>query len=839
MVEERTDTTAVENGLLLDVVWVYTGSEAAADTPVGADTIVLEDSSEYSVDDWVWPLGSGPYVITEVDSTTDTITLNEPLTIALEEDDPVVLDVGGQPGREWYAIVWLSDSVEPIHVPMTLHDVSVIPEGTREPPEAILVSSDYQRIVDLPGQLPKITGDYIPMDTLPIPGLPTEPPETSPTLSVGGTVDALVIRTTTPVDQSTIVEYHISTTPGFTPSESTRLGEVRGGGVYVTTKMPDGQPLLLDVDYYVRSVAKNDIGPAENPSPEVVGHLNPDAISELFATVLSAGFVAAGAIEVGQIKITPEGGMLIPQPNGGHILLPADGITQAQIDAYIMARGMTLTGDATFMDLVSVFGKIQLADGVSDPKARAAVTAVWNNAQYDLVKSEDGLTWEGLALAPDGVVAATTAYFVGEGFIRRFSTVDGFWYGDTLLGNWRAEGGITRIGGVYYLLGYTPAFSSSQDWEIRRFNATTMEEIGTAFDVPMNPVKSPAIGNDGTDVLIAIPRVDNTIGVSVRSASTLVQSAFDLLNVPGQVVFDISYVGRGNFDLSAQSTFIVPKDANVNGGKVLAFNASLVRLSTRDFLRAGGTRVHGMWWNGTIFKHLDASGRLWDYGADNPLDSTVYASYTWYDGDSTGGTHETAAAPATEFQWPARSRLVVTGRNAPHESVTDASQTDKANLVRIYLGFSAAAMRLQETLPLHVVNSRINTINTTSPIAPLSSTFSGSGQTPGVIESIAVDANGKPLWRFGGDGAARAAQLVQAGKVTVAMAGAAQQVVTVTFPIPFSAPPIVTGTAGHQNYFVSVGAVTNTNVILRVRHQDGATGTPNVQLNWHAVAETV
>ena len=59
---------------------------------------------------------------------------------------------------------------------------------------------------------------------------------------------------------------------------------------------------------------------------------------------------------------------------------------------------------------------------------------------------------------------------------------------------------------------------------------------------------------------------------------------------------------------------------------------------------------------------------------------TWYAATTWYDGDATGGTHETTPSPRAAFTFKKRSRYTITSGDIP-----DLGGTDDPDRIRVYL----------------------------------------------------------------------------------------------------------------------------------------------------------
>jgi hypothetical protein len=156
------------NGLLTDVRWEWTGTEITEDLLAGATILPVLDPESITVGEFVWIAGTGPYEIIEADIEGALFTIAPGLALDVDAGTEVANDVGGQPGRAWVCEVVLADADRPIEVPLTIHDLAVMPEGIYDPPVTIVLSDDLERVEDLPGSLPVVDGAYIP--DLPPPG---------------------------------------------------------------------------------------------------------------------------------------------------------------------------------------------------------------------------------------------------------------------------------------------------------------------------------------------------------------------------------------------------------------------------------------------------------------------------------------------------------------------------------------------------------------------------------------------------------------------------------------------------------------------------------------------
>lgn len=158
------------NGLLTDVRWEWTGTEVTSDLLLGETVLPVLDPESIAAGENVWIAETGPYEITDVDVDASTFTVEPGLIVDIDRGTEVARDIGGQPGRAWVAEVILPDADRPVEVPLTIHDLGVMPEGTYDPPVAIVISNDMEKVENLPGSLPSIDGSYIPPTTIPSSG---------------------------------------------------------------------------------------------------------------------------------------------------------------------------------------------------------------------------------------------------------------------------------------------------------------------------------------------------------------------------------------------------------------------------------------------------------------------------------------------------------------------------------------------------------------------------------------------------------------------------------------------------------------------------------------------
>lgn len=423
-----------ESGLLLEVKWEWDGTTVStAVTGIGATGLTVDDVAALSEEESVWIGEGGPYDIVVLDEDNGNITIDPGLTEAVEEGDPVVPDVGGQPARVWVAVVLLPDTDEPIEVPLVFTDLLAMPEGVYDPPLAIYIADDLESVVDLPGQLPTIDGVLIPPDTLPPPVTSDgDAPPFSPQPEVIAGIGAFFLRWTPPPnDDSMSFEVYVSADAGFVPTEDTFYSQTDGYSMTVrhlglidpvtgepfpfeyTTEGDDGE----DHPYYFRVIAK-DVDGSAAPGAETESRLfqisGPDVraktitgenivantlTGDLFSgqivlgsTISTGALDEDGSIVGSRIELGP-GGFRVVQVDGlGNeidiFFVPLNALDSAKMRAnFEMLSAQVLDNFSLFgtHNQIATEAELYLANGVIPPTAIPTVGWAYEQVQFDTI----------------------------------------------------------------------------------------------------------------------------------------------------------------------------------------------------------------------------------------------------------------------------------------------------------------------------------------------------------------------------------------------------------------------------------------------------------------------
>lgn len=159
------------DGMLTDVVVLPRGSSAVQAQAIGDLTVTVEDPTDFAAtidptdadDENVGTLDicGVRYDYTAMDPDTGMITLATPLSVAVDEADPVLVVSGGEIAQDWTAMV---DPGEGDNIPVALPFAfrALLPEGHYEPPVPVVVADDLSAVTDAPGWQPMLSDQAVP-----------------------------------------------------------------------------------------------------------------------------------------------------------------------------------------------------------------------------------------------------------------------------------------------------------------------------------------------------------------------------------------------------------------------------------------------------------------------------------------------------------------------------------------------------------------------------------------------------------------------------------------------------------------------------------------------------
>lgn len=487
---------------------------------------------------------------------------------------------------------------------------------------------------------------------------------------------------------------------------------------------------------------------------------------------LEAGFVLSGRIQVGQQTWTPTEGLVIPQPGGGRIHLPADGVTPATFDGHVTAQSATIRGNLNIMGASNkINGSVTLSAGVTEPTVAPSAWATWS-AAYSSTLDGSSVNWRMLThMAPhhSNVGRFASALNYGGATIRTYDVATAVWQGDVAnAGGWGTgfvPYGLAQAGGFYYIYGSDS--NRSGGYYIYKIRGSDGVKVGELYhgDWMLHLSGTPAIFTDGTRVYVVftnrlnsdITRMNHwTVDLSPASGQSN-----DIPSIAGKVNFTGAQLTAA--DTGTSRIWLMSEDHR----KVFAINASTLEIEHNYSFQVIDNRLgRGIMWDtvASRFKGIDRDGYLTTYSS-RPLAQDVTVSNTWYDG--AGTVRETREGPATTFTLPPRTWLGVQTTTPPDSGNVDALQVDKANRTGVYVGVGAGARRLQAYLGVDGAGQSIrimqmDAISTSSALTPGANTFIGGNTSTGKLVSGAT-LSGQPAAEFSGDGSIKSSAFFSPG----------------------------------------------------------------------------
>lgn len=823
------------------------GAQLTQAAPAGATVLHIDEDADFvATSGWVQTESGTLLPFSEVgyDDEDPTLSLSAPLPEDLDLDGQLSIcnSAGAVETDGVIAKVRLDDAPEeaPIEVDVDEKYVGKLPLGPRADDEAesciLKKRDDDWYVAHVIGVELRYDGAYIDPDTLPDSTVPTEVPAASPAIRrVTGFPTGLLVETD-PVDISSQLRYYV-VPAGNIPGPDDVVMSTRGTAVSLLT-LGDGSPLAPDVDYDVYVEAFNVIGPAPSMSGPATGRLDLTAIEELIALRLVVAELVAGRLQIGQITGTPDGGITIPQPDGGVIHFPADG-SAATITAYIVARGLTVEDAFALYGAGKIYGDLRLATGVSAPVESGTVTYSWPWIDTVMTATPFQGSYYGLAPRIGASGWAACGAVITDGAID-FLSSSGAIDSKVSIAKYAPLGGIVMMGTSYYVLGKDYTAGRDGNWYVRRYSSTGSMSAEWPWRAWSGVDKKPAIGTDGTDLLIAFCRPSDG-GLRLEQWTTTGSQVGATMLPDAPTNIDIGGVGSGSYDFGTPRLWVARYDG---GTPVMVWNSSLsARQALHEWQRAG-MGVRGMCYSAGRFVSIDTEARIYSYAA-RPTSESVARQIAWYDPDSGGtGTHESTPGPVATSTWPARQWAKFTVPVAPEATNTDPTKQDKATHVRLYAAVGAATRTLQATLDKDNRSTPLReTLTTNGKGVEVLDGFSGVS-APGFFRSDATYASGATVYHrteLDGTGRARVVDLIQAGRATASGFTAAPDDVdvTVTFKTPFLVTPVVTATpynVGNPDVVsLSVMSESTTGCTIRVKRIQG---TASVAFCWTATTPT-
>lgn len=407
----------------------------------------------------------------------------------------------------------------------------------------------------------------------------------------------------------------------------------------------------------------------------------------------------------------------------GTILInfPTDPSTPASFYGDLVATSLTISDQLAIRGLVNEISKgaqVVLAGGTTAPTSAPTVTIDWEN----YVASVDGGAYGFDPYRNGWSKYAGKFYTVQQLYgqppsINRYDAATGakdFWSLnlDANQSIWTTCSSV-MVGNVMYVLGLNVSGNAYnvQGWNVDTGVKVTQWAYPHVFGTSGTAHRRPQLAYDGTNLVIAFTNyADNKIQWRKYAPTTGVQQGSTVI---GTAVFAREmyafWIGTGDF--GATKAIVVAADV-ANAYVLDAAGAP----DTNNYFPLPSTKIYGLTYDTGNFYSFDAVGaKFYKHTAIKwTTESPVwYVSNTWYDGDATGGTHETAQSPRKTFTMLKRARLNLSTAVLPVRPIPNT--TDDAKAARVYLGRGATDpgrtyMELQSTLADGVRNATLTAV---------------------------------------------------------------------------------------------------------------------------------
>lgn len=515
--------------------------------------------------------------------------------------------------------------------------------------------------------------------------LPTSPPALSPAVKAYGNATSITLVVDDPdVAQTTYLDYFIDGV--LIASTQSR--------VVLATDDAAGLPLADDVDYTFTVQARNVAGSAA-PSAPAVARLNPDVDQTTVLGWVVAGFILAGAIQVGNITIDPDSGITIPLASGGVIQFPADG-SDAVIQAVLRTSDLIVNGGLTVNGTTNkTNGTMVYANIVDTPSNKPAMTV----GAYPTVAASGTQRYSvGAAQVPSSNTVLVTENG-GSSNLPFFNLVTGAALGSLTLpfppalpGGFGGAGmvGLGRVGTRYYAA-FVRTAASGSNVDLLPFDWNGVSTTITTYPLVNIFTSSTAVASNFVQVVFddAFSNAYVQVGATVYKRNAATGAAVSQVTLAGRTNQVLGYVGSGPYGVLMYHS---------NDG--LSWNSSGARSTGYDWAIPPVPGGYGgqMIWDGTSRKVLcwsNVSGStLQVVTLSSFLVQTLYFAVSYFDSDPAGnpagtpiggtaGTHETLIGPAVTYTIAGGTWVRVTVPAPPDQGAVDDPDT-----TRLYVAVS-------------------------------------------------------------------------------------------------------------------------------------------------------
>lgn len=486
--------------------------------------------------------------------------------------------------------------------------------------------------------------------------------------------------------------------------------------------------------------------------------------ADIEANSIVAGKIVAGAIGAEELAAaivlaslikTAESGTRVEMDEHGIraykgddliFYVPTDG-SDVYIDAEVLARGLTVTGDAEFRGAANVLaggGVLTLGEGIENPVTKPGVSPGWETETFT---GSEAPVFASEYTTTGGAGGATAVVYMASiwGFLEwdastrtllRIKDTSGVINGITGLASW---------GSYLYAVGTHPTTGLIR---VVRFLKTTLAHDASydAVSYPFGSARVSTLSFDGTNLVIL--QVDDSGYFRWNKYDSTMTKVGSTVTTTFAEIPDAWDHKTGSFDFGAWRLVAV----DPVGSTAHVLDSTGTHKTDECFPVYGG---YMFWWDGSIFRSGFSSTQggspytltfakhtSWTWAA--ATSDTLWVGYSWYDSNATGGTHETAISPKQSLTMPRRKRILVSMPTLP-----GGGGTDDPNNRRVYVTHSStepasSAMKLQTTTAS--ASTYISSYNSGGAAPPTSNNFPATS-------SAEIKSN-SGSWSLKGDGTA-------------------------------------------------------------------------------------
>lgn len=688
-------------GQVLEVSVEPTGSITAQDHASGATALVLEDVTDFDPSGGQLAILGVVYDYSAVDYDTNTITLNTGLSSAVSDATPVLVQPASE---EKWALVQADPQDDAIRarIPHTLSDkfaLGIREEVDRENVEVVIERTAWT-VLDIVALAPEVDGQYLRDNSVPAAATGFSAHDIDWDGYIAN-VESIANQAQASADNATTLANNAQAsangknTVTFSTTAPTNQNNTAGDTWWVIDEATDtiiGQWQGLGGTSWTQVTLAHQVISSVDLGTATVGKLQGDQLdagavrAEHLAAVIAIISKLVSATSGRRWEADQDGIRLYDVDETLLINLPTDPNQPAIFTGDMLASSLTVVDQLAIRGLINEVSRgaqLVLASSTTAPSSPPSPSIEWESLQLTVSDGSDINIYNNITRLGSYYYATykPTGYTT---YLKRFNASTGAL--DTSftqsLTSFTVPNGTAVIGNVIYMGGRN---SSGGTFRVAGFDTTTntwVSDWSVAF--PAN-YASGAIGTDGTNIITCTNDI-NTGAITwvVRNKAT--GAVISTVNATGYSnSSQLAGLTAGNFDYGAGRVVV-----NFSGDSNLrVFTTAGAYQSNETFPVATGASPSSVTWDATRAQFVtitSSTAKLHFYTSIKwtTESSTWWFSSTWYDPDSTGGTHETDQGPRKSITMKKRARLRVSLPPLPARPVPNT--TDDVVQQKVFIG---------------------------------------------------------------------------------------------------------------------------------------------------------